>query len=287
MGAPKQAKTAIIMTVFDRPELTLMNTLYGLSRNDLKDTAIIIVDDGSTVQYGAVPQIIESLPAILHRINTKDDRPDTYTIDENYNNPAYAFNAGFAIAKEIHAEKICVLSSDVIIPPHAMEAVGRCDLTKAVLCARVVDMDSAGDFCSSRRLWPLPWFVATLTEYVEAIGGWDEAYLAGIGFEDNDFMARLFLAVRCMIVFDGITTYHQSHPQTAYSDNFQGWNTNEKYTIDRWGCVPFRVNNAPYSWSTRPVKQGQTYMINPEAPKFVAGVKAAQEKPKKVRIAQI
>jgi GT2 family glycosyltransferase len=270
------------MTVYNRPELTLMNTLFALSKNDLNDAVIIIVDDGSTQKYQSVPNIVEQLPAVWHRVDTGDDRPGTYAIDGKYNNPAYAFNAGFEVAKELGAERIYVLSSDVIVPPHAVHTANKCDLTKAVFCARVLDIDTAGEFCSSRTIWPLPWFVGTLTQYIDAIGGWDEVFLKGIAFEDNDFMARLFLSVRCMIVFDGVTAFHQSHPQTAYSDEFKGWNTNEQFMIARWGCVPFRANNPPYTWNTRPVKPGVTYLIEPHAPAF----KANPEEKKVIRIAQ-
>ena len=54
-------KDTIILTVFNRPELMLLNTFMGIANNDLSDTEILVVDDGSTIDYTDFQATLEGL----------------------------------------------------------------------------------------------------------------------------------------------------------------------------------------------------------------------------------
>lgn len=256
-------RDAVIMTVYERPSQVLTNVLDGLKKNDLSSTKVIIVDDGckqSTLD--GYPALSEGFEWV--HINSVEALPETYSIDDGYNNPAYAFNCGFARAKELGAERVFVLSSDVIVPPHGMEAGRKFVDEVGMFCASVIDMSSATPYCSAGRCWPLPWFIGAKTEDIEAAGAWDEEYMKGIAFEDNDFSARLFMQTQKMLICDAVTCWHQSHEQTAYSDNLKGWEINKRYTLSKWGCVPFEHPHQNFTYQIRSVQPGVTFLLSPD-----------------------
>ena len=57
-------KDSIILTLFNRPRLALENVIFGLLKNDLADTELVIIDDGSDEEHlAAVQPIVEFLRA--------------------------------------------------------------------------------------------------------------------------------------------------------------------------------------------------------------------------------
>jgi glycosyltransferase involved in cell wall biosynthesis len=230
-------KKSIIMTVYDRPQIVLINTLSNLGKNDLRDVEIVIVDDGSNLPYKDLLAAYKDSPVRYERVDTLKDRPDTYNI-KGFNNPAYAMNCGIELAQ---GEELYFMSSDVMIPPSTLTAAAEMDLDKVVWMPCVVDMDSNTTYLGPDRLAPLGWFFGTTRKNIEAVR-WDEEYLKGIACEDNDFMARLALHVGRFVCETALIAWHQSHPPMAYSDNEKGLEINQKYTYDKWGCMPWYPN---------------------------------------------
>lgn len=227
-------KNTIILTVFNREHLLLANTLHWLSRNDLRDSEVLIVDDGSTKDYGNLKS--GSPPYVRWiRVDTVRDRPDTYHID-GHNNPAYANNVAVAEAK---GRNLFFLSSDVLIPPHTMTMAMKWDLSRYVWVPRVVNLRDAAIFLGPTRFLPACWFLATTKENVLKCGGFDEEYLKGMAFEDNDFGARILLETGKMVCDWAVTVWHQPHEPVAYSDDWHGFKMSERYTKQKWGGVPF------------------------------------------------
>jgi GT2 family glycosyltransferase len=259
------AKDAVLLTVFDRPKDVLFNTLAGLARNDLTDTVVICVDDGSSIDYVDLEDFVKTLnlPLIWSRVDTVKERPGTYNIN-GYNNPAHAFNAALKIATGEKAERVFILSSDCVLPAHALEAWRRWVDIGYVPIPKVVDHDSQQVYASSSRIWPLYWWMGCRMEWIKGIGGWDEEYLRGIAFEDNDFAARLFDKVQKFVFDDSVMVIHQSHSQTAYSDNLEGWAINKQYTLSKYGANPWERNGEGLLYNPRPVRQGPTYVLHPE-----------------------
>jgi len=113
------------------------------------------------------------------------------------------------------------------------------NLEKVCWMPMVVDMDTATQFLGSDRLAPYGWLYGIHRKHMESIGGWDEEYMKGLAFDDNDIMARLALEVGRFVIDGNCTVWHQSHPQVAYSDNMKGFNINKDYTLKKWGFIPW------------------------------------------------
>ncbi len=259
------AKDAVLLTVFNRPPAVLINTLHGLLRNDLAETSVIVIDDGSTIDYSGVKGFLDGDGAKSVewiRIDTVKERQGTYHVD-GCNNPAYAFNRALRKARSLDAKRIFVMSSDCIVPAHALEHFRGWVDRDFVPFARTVDQDTQAEYCSSRRIWPLYWLMGAKTEWLDAIGGWDEEYLKGIAFEDNDFSARLFDQVKKFVIDDAVTVIHQSHPRNEYSDDLRGFMTNQRYTIDKWGANPWERNGEGLAYNLRAVRPGLTAVFHP------------------------
>jgi len=227
-------KFSVVMTLYNRPQVTLINTLMKLGCNDWKDGEIVIVDDGSTLPYEPLMGSFGNLPVRWERVDTLAERPGTYSI-EGTNNPAYAANCGVEAAK---GDYIFWLSSDVMLPPHIIDKAFDLDLTKVAWMPCVVDLDTNATYLGPDRLAPLGWFYGTHRKHFESVK-WDEEYLKGIAFEDNDFMCRLGLEVGRFVIDKSVVAWHQSHAQTAYSDELKGWKINQEYTMKKWGGIPW------------------------------------------------
>ena len=229
-------KDTIILTVYNRPELTLLNTLISVRKQDLTDTEVLIIDDGSDIDYSDVQELLTdwNLPYKWHRISTIENRPETYHID-GHNNPSYVNNEAVKLAE---GENVYFLSSDTVIPPNTMGSARIWDLDKAVYTIRVIDMDSGVEWNGISRPYPMCWFLGVSKALFNRIGGFDEEYLNGMAFEDSDFSARASIETRKLIIDVGTLGLHQSHPQIAYSDAGKGVKWSQTYTKKKWGGVP-------------------------------------------------
>lgn len=233
-----KVKDTVILTVYNRPELMLSNTLMALARNDLTDTEILVVDDGSDIDYTPLMDAFEQMPIRWIRRDTVVERPQTYHID-GHNNPAYVNNEAI---EEARGENLLWLSSDVWLPPNALDRARKWD--RAVWVPRTVDLDTAEEFCGEHRTFPMCWAVYCSRQMCLDCGGFDEAYLLGMAFEDNDFMARLASIGGKLIVDLSVTAWHQSHEQVAYSDDGRGFKLSEDYTRQKWGgAIPWSGND--------------------------------------------
>jgi hypothetical protein len=227
-------KDSIIMTVSDREPALLLSTLRWLGAANLEDTEIVVVDDCSSIPYDFMAPILDAIGGRMVRLAPYE----CFNID-GYNNPAKAFNAGLAEAK---GERLIILSSDVIVTPRALESARTYDPTELIYCPRVVDLATCAEYCGPTRLFPMPWFLACSTEHAKRCGGWDENYLHGMCYEDNDFVGRLALTTgKVLYDFDSVV-WHQSHHQPAYTQDTEVVKANKssrKYTMDKWLAIPF------------------------------------------------
>lgn len=229
-------RDSILMTVYNRPERVLFNTFHGLRRNRLLvESEIVIVNDGSTWDYSRLKDYLTKyeVPYRWIDINTVEDCPDTYNID-GYNNPVHAWNVALDAAK---GSRITVVSSDCIVPPHMMNHARKCG--KSVWMSTVVDMDSGMIYLGGPRTAPYGWCMTWNRENAPDVR-WDENYLKGMGFDDNDITAQLAIAHGDIVIDPEVTVFHQSHPAVAYSDGHFGHDINERYILKKWGGVPWK-----------------------------------------------
>lgn len=238
---------SVILTVHDRPDLTLMNVMFALKKCELKDYEILCVDDGSDLDYSELVSLWRDdwkLPIRWERIPTLEHRPDTYHIG-GHKNPAFVNNRAIELAR---GRDLVWLSSDCIVPPFIFDRMAKWDLSETNYCARVVDIDTNAEWCGPSRIFPMCWFLGCSKANVEAIGGYDEEYLKGMAFEDNDFTGRLAAHTGRLVIDQGATVFHQSHPQVAYSDGGEGFERSRDYTIRKWGEVPWERADGSLSY---------------------------------------
>jgi hypothetical protein len=229
-------RDSIVMTVSDREPELLMSTVRWLRMSDLDDTEILIVDDCSRLDYSFYKPVLDICNARLIRLEPYE----CYQVEgENYNNPAKAFNRGLA---EAQGSRVILMSSDVLAPPRALHMARQFDPTEAIYCPRVVDLATQAEYCGLSRIFPMPWFLSCSADHARKCGGWDENYLGGLCWEDNDFVGRLALTTgKILYDFDSIV-WHQSHQQPAYWDEpvvVEANKRNRKYTLDKWTSLPF------------------------------------------------
>lgn len=268
-----RSRNAIILTVFNRPELMLLNTMIGLRKNDLKDTDILIVDDGSTIDYADLRDTMTEmqLPFRWERCSTLEARPDAYNID-GHNNPAWVNNRAVEMTD---SENLFFLSSDTIIPPNTMNSALIWDLDKTVYSARVIDMDSGVEWCGMSRTFLACWFIGVSRALFDRVGGFDEKFLEGMAFEDTDFTGRAVIDTRKAVIDCGTLALHQSHERVAYSDGMDGYLRSQEYARAKWG------GQAPWDSKDEPLNivatvAGDKCIIKPRPREFVVNkLKAA------------
>jgi hypothetical protein len=245
---------AIILTVFNRPQLTLVNTLNALSKCNLADTTILVVDDGSDTNDDLHDVLItfDSLPIVTKR-TCSQDLPGAYAIG-GHTNPAAANNLALDWCKENGVSRIFWLSSDCIVPPSILDKARQLDLDKYVYVPSTMDIDTSKVFCGKDRQFPMCWFVGTTLAACEKAGRFDENYLKGMGFEDNDFMARLCASTGRLVLDVSTWIFHQSHEATYYSDEGVGYKRSKDYTLQKWGGIPWSYEaDDPIRWNAKEV----------------------------------
>lgn len=249
-------KDSVILTVCDREPVQLMNTLLWLTRNDLTDTEIIIVNDRSEQDLSWLKTYCGNLPVVWH-----DMEPyEAYRIG-NHNNPAKANNEALKLCT---GERVFWLSSDCILPPLALQKARKIVDAGAVYVPRVQDISGSygfHEFCGPKRIFPMMWFVGCRLSDCLAIGGFDEEYLKGMAYEDNDFMGRLALQVGSIVYDFDTTVIHQSHPAAYLSDGGVGQKRSGEYTKKKWKGVPFSSERACFN-VLRGVHQSGNMMWN-------------------------
>jgi hypothetical protein len=143
----------------------------------------------------------------------KDVRLIPYEWTEGFN-PSMGFNLGVKNAKY---DQIIITSPEV--KPHANvldsleEVIG-----KNIVC-QVFDQDEHGNLVSLvqqgyRSENPAYYFLAMFNKSdIEKINGWDEDFMLGYAYEDNDFGARWVRAGLPFEVRDDIQATHLYHPR--------------------------------------------------------------------------
>ena len=204
-------KHSIIMTVWNREPEVLLATLRALSRCDLSDSEVVLVNDRSDMDYSWIRAYAEPRLAGFRWIDLEPY--EAFRIAGGFNNPARAFNAALLAAT---GDNLVILSSDVLMPPKTFERIRRFDLSEMAVTPLVTDLESGMQYCGPMRLFPMPWCLAARREHALDINGWDENYLRGMCYEDNDFVGRLVMRAKRFVADWSVVAYHQSHDQPAY-----------------------------------------------------------------------
>ena len=148
-----------------------------------------------------------------HKLS-KDVKLITYSINEGFN-VSKALNIGVRKSKY---KNIVITSPEVKPVTPVLEQFSQ-NLGKNLVCW-VDDEYEDGSlhplvYIGFRGDSPGMYFLAMFQKKdIEAINGWDEAFLAGYAYEDDDFGARWVRAGLPFEIRDDIRAIHQFHPRT-------------------------------------------------------------------------
>lgn len=144
----------------------------------------------------------------------KDVRLIPYTVEHGFN-CSKALNLGVSRAKY---DNIIITSPEVKPSTDVLEQLSQL-LDKNVICS-VDDQDEHGNLSNLvsstfRGDTPSMYFLAMFRrEDIETINGWDEEFMRGYAYEDNDFGDRWIRAGLPFEVHDEIKATHQYHPRS-------------------------------------------------------------------------
>ena len=230
-------KNSILITVFNRDPEVLARTLQALSLNDLAECEVIIIDDGSTVDYTKLKE--EYSFARWVRVEADEYPAGTFMLPHEdggvYNNPALAMNRSIAEAK---GDRLIFLGSDCLLPPHAIAAAK--EAGPFPWFGSVVDTCDGHEMVGASRPVPYHWFLSVEKKIVEAIGGVDEEFLKGVGCEDDDFGAMLATYCGAIVFALDVVVEHQSHERwiDVAKDAPVGYERSLAYLEKKWGGSP-------------------------------------------------
>lgn len=161
----------------------------------------------------------------------KNVRLIPYKIESGFN-CSKALNLG---VRKAHYENVIITSPEVIPKTNVLQQLSE-HLDKNIICA--VD-DQAEDGTLSplvntqfRGDTPAMYFLAMFKKSdIEKINGWDEDFMNGYAYEDNDFGDRWMRAKLPFVIRDDIKALHQYHPRVetvpgGMNINFQLWQQN-------------------------------------------------------------
>lgn len=145
----------------------------------------------------------------------RDVRLFSYTLSEGFN-VSRALNIGVRNAKY---EQIIITSPEVVPTTRVLEQLEPL-IGRNVVC-QVFDEDIEGDRSFSlvnnhyRNINPAYYFLAMYNKKdIEAINGWDEEFIKGYAYEDDDFGARWNRAGLPFEIHEEIQAVHQYHPRS-------------------------------------------------------------------------
>ena len=165
-----------------------------------------------------------------HKLS-KNVRLIPYTVEAGFN-PAKALNLAVRASKY---DQIIITSPEVKPKTDVLAQLE--ELIGANVVCQVFDEDEQGNLTSLvnsgyRGQSPAMYFLAMFNKAdIEKINGWDEDFMAGYAYEDDDFGARWVRAAIPFMIREDIQAIHQYHPRsesiagglgvnfTKYSDN--------------------------------------------------------------------
>jgi hypothetical protein len=181
----------------------------------------------------AVRRVYEILADLSIAVLTVLDRPEpgtreayvTYGIGESaeisgkrgWICPAHAWNVGFS---KIETEYVVCISSEVLLAKDAIDRIREVIAGPPVVVfgkcvddgdARLITGPNPNLLCSAEQKRPLGFIVAMPMWAVRTVGGYDEAFMDGLWYEDDDFMARLFALGLPFLFDDAVNGVHQHH----------------------------------------------------------------------------
>lgn len=210
-------KYSIILPYYKRPELQESLLSFVKHYAGRTDYEVVVVEDSKNAES---PTSNEELLHILAEFKGKiqikhiTDSKVSFSPCHKYNLGAYHGTGEFV-----------VLSSPEIV--HESDILGGCDKLLAedadacIVCAcKAMDKDKFLTWYQHSKIRNVLFHfcsVLSVSNFIK-VGGFDERYCDGIGFDDEDFVSRLIFKGVKIIPRDDLVTIHQEHNRD-YIDN--------------------------------------------------------------------
>jgi glycosyltransferase involved in cell wall biosynthesis len=215
---------SIVMAYYNRREL-LINTLKSIEKSGYKDYEIIVVDDASKEE-----ERIEDLNVKVIRVEQKD---------KWYHNSCIPFNIGIKEAKGdivIIQNPECFHVHDVLsyvantVNDSNYVSMSCYSINKNMSILDILDqfmtlpqksVESYVGWYNHSIYRPVHYnFCCAITKKnLSILGGFDERYAGGTGYEDDDFVDRVKRLRLKMIIADDVSVIHQWHPKVYDINN--------------------------------------------------------------------
>ncbi len=214
---------SIVMAYYNRKE-QLIKTLESINQQSYKDIEVIIIDDGSSLGQG-VPFAPYSFKTTVI---------DICLSEKTWCNPCIPFNIGFKAAKGdiiIIQNPECYHNGEIL--KHAAENVkdnnyitygcfsldesSTRDLMNLSTHDKTASFDGDFGWYNHSIYRPANYhFCSAITrKNLEELGGFDERYANGVGYDDDEFLIRIKKKGLKVELVDTPFVYHQWH----YSSN--------------------------------------------------------------------
>jgi glycosyltransferase involved in cell wall biosynthesis len=198
-------KLSIVIPVYNRKQL-LLNTLESIGRSDIE---VIIVDDGSD-----------------ERLDFADYRVIRLERSKGWHGPCLAYNAGFKAAT---GDVIMINSSECVHRGNVIGYVQKHFKENDYFSFSTYMLGEDEDLGNLRfdNFWGvkigvksfIPYCGVISQENMAKLGGYDERFSKGIGFDDYDFTDRVKNLGLKMKIIRNPYIIHQWHKPTEYTNN--------------------------------------------------------------------
>lgn len=236
-------KVSILTAIHEKPVETWEKVLAGLSAQQA-DQAVIVHDRSSEAILDLTRASRQAIEGGLRGQASDYGGVSILTLTgpPGWRSPCVSFNAGL---DAVTGDVTLLSHSDIVQAPGNVERV-RAHFSEhphSVLFGQVVEsnperLTGAGNagplLMGTRNPRPLTWCMAAPTAALRQIGGWDEAYMQGVCYEDDDLTCRLWKAGLDFHFVDDFLAIHETHSR-AYFNSYRML-PNMTTFIGRYGC---------------------------------------------------
>jgi hypothetical protein len=240
---------SVCLTVYDREESVLRKVFDSLA-NQAHDQLVIVLDRSP-----------RSVSEYVRNYWFTDDRVDILDIagKPGWLCPAKAWNEGFA---RVRSELVYCLSSETIqAQGNVRYAVDLLQNRPAILFGKAEcgpdcpgevawgDGTPANLLCDSKHPRPLGFIWAGPMSAIRATGGFDEGFMRGHWYDDDDLFYRIWQLGLPFVFTDLISGVHQHHERKELGE--EGIRRNLDYYIEKYGRLgatainPARIDREP------------------------------------------
>jgi GT2 family glycosyltransferase len=235
MGGPP---ISMILTVHDRPAEVSRQVAESLKLegNDAEEL-ILVLDRPTNEARASALDAYSSVPMPVRSIEISGE--------PGWKCPAAAWNTGFQAAN--NPLLYCISSEVVQDAGNVRKARALCgDLDRAVfgscdnsIKAQLVTGAPPGVLVNSSMARPLGFIVAMPAENVDEIGGFDEEFMKGLWYDDDDFFLRLWRSGLDFQFNDSIHGIHLDHDRPVLNspEGQAAVKINQAHMLNKHGSV--------------------------------------------------